>query len=153
MPDRAGSGAGSKAMASPRPGFTPWPRAQRNRDALSRTRIPAFRKRMFPHGLVAKFPQARPRRPEPRAGSGACQNIVDLLFYARDAQLCERWDIMRIAKILVFSVLTMSLGLVGCASPKPPHLASGHKISGGSGSQQPGAAGAGDNNGPSGGAP
>jgi hypothetical protein len=56
-------------------------------------------------------------------------------------------------KILVLSLIALSLGLAGCSSPKPPHLASGHKVSGGSGAQQPGATGAGDNNGPSGGAP
>jgi hypothetical protein len=48
-------------------------------------------------------------------------------------------------------LLVMSLGAVSCTSDKPPHYASAHKISGGSGAQQPGAAGAGDNNGPSGG--
>jgi hypothetical protein len=61
--------------------------------------------------------------------------------------------IMRAIKGLCACLVTLSLGLAGCAQPdKPPHLASPHKVSGGSGAQQPGAAGAGDNNGPSGGA-
>jgi hypothetical protein len=55
--------------------------------------------------------------------------------------------------MLVLSLFAVSLGLAGCASDKPPHLASAHKISGGSGAQQQGSSGAGDNNGPSGGAP
>jgi hypothetical protein len=60
---------------------------------------------------------------------------------------------MGFIKGLCACLFTLSLGLAGCAqSTKPPHLASAHKISGGSGAQQPGAAGAGDNNGPSGGA-
>ncbi len=49
------------------------------------------------------------------------------------------------------SLVAIALGMAGCTSDKPPHYASAHKVSGGSGSQQPGAAGAGDSNGPSGG--
>ncbi len=61
--------------------------------------------------------------------------------------------IMGFIKGLCACLFTLSLGLAGCASPdKPPHLASAHKVSGGSGAQQPGVAGAGDNNGPSPGA-
>jgi hypothetical protein len=59
---------------------------------------------------------------------------------------------MTLMKSVGLCLLVTSLGLAGCTTDKPAHLASAHKVSGGSGSQLPGAAGAGDNNGPSGGA-
>ena len=58
---------------------------------------------------------------------------------------------MNLLNLSCFGLIAMSLTLAGCAQDKPPHYASAHKVSGGSGAQQPGAAGAGDNNGPSGG--
>jgi hypothetical protein len=58
---------------------------------------------------------------------------------------------MNVSNLLRLALIGMSLSLIGCASSKPPHYASAHKVSGGSGAQQPGATGAGDNNGPSGG--
>jgi hypothetical protein len=58
---------------------------------------------------------------------------------------------MRLLDLFRLGLVAMSLSLLGCASDKPPHYASAHKVGGGSGAQAPGAAGAGDNNGPSGG--
>ena len=59
---------------------------------------------------------------------------------------------MNVSSLFRFGLVALSLTVVGCAENKPPHFASAHKVSGGSGAQQPGAAGAGDQNGPSGGA-
>jgi hypothetical protein len=58
---------------------------------------------------------------------------------------------MKTFNLFRLGLLAMSLALVGCMSNKPPHYASAHKVGGGSGAQQPGEAGAGDNDGPSGG--
>ena len=58
---------------------------------------------------------------------------------------------MSVLKAVPLCLTIVSLSLAGCASNKPPHYASAHKVSGGSGAQAPGATGAGDNNGPSGG--
>jgi hypothetical protein len=54
-------------------------------------------------------------------------------------------------RLILLGLVLMFVGVGGCTPDKPPHFASGHKVAGGSGAQQPGAAGAGDNNGPSGG--
>ncbi|WP_419759182.1 hypothetical protein [Acidisoma sp.] len=59
---------------------------------------------------------------------------------------------MSVPNLFRFGLIALSLTVAGCAQNKPPHFASAHKVSGGSGAQEPGAAGAGDQNGPSGGA-
>lgn len=53
--------------------------------------------------------------------------------------------------LLLIGLGPVVLGLAGCMQPTAPHLATQSEVGGPTGQQQPGAAGAGDQNGPSGG--
>jgi hypothetical protein len=92
------------------------------------------------HRGVIEWSQSRFSRTVDRRIRG-CNNAVTSTIGA----------VMRLLDLFRLGLVAMSLSLLGCASDKPPHYASAHKVGGGSGAQAPGAAGAGDNNGPSGG--